>query len=69
MNVESYTGTLTSDFKGPTGIIEKFLALLAISHRIIGEKDFDELLNIITSDAAKLLEAERAAIFLLDRNT
>jgi len=69
MAVESYPRTTTSEFKGPTGIIEKFLALLAISHRIIGEKDFDELLNIITNEAAKLLEAERAAIFLLDRST
>src|SRR6187399_98390 len=69
MAVESYPRTASSEFKGPTGIIEKFLALLAISHRIIGEKDFDKLLNIITIDAAKLLEAERAAIFLLDRST
>ncbi len=61
---------MSSEFKGgPHSIIDKFLALLAISHRIIAEKDFDELLNIITIDAAKLLEAERAAIFLLDRST
>jgi transcriptional regulator with GAF, ATPase, and Fis domain len=61
---------MSSEFKGgPHSIIDKFLALLAISHRIIAEKDFDELLNIITIDAAKLLEAERAAIFLLDRTT
>jgi adenylate cyclase len=61
---------MSSEFKGgPHSIIDKFLALLAISHRMIAEKDFDELLNIITIDAAKLLEAERAAIFLLDRTT
>ena len=60
---------MSSEFKGPHSIIDKFLALLAISHRMIAEKDFDELLNIITIDAAKLLEAERAAIFLLDRST
>jgi len=61
---------MSSEFKGgPHSIIDKFLALLAISHRMIAEKDFDELLNIITIDAAKLLDAERAAIFLLDRTT
>ena len=60
---------MPSEFKGSNSIIDKFLALLAISHRIIAEKDFDELLNIITIDAAKLLEAERAAIFLLDKST
>jgi Nif-specific regulatory protein len=69
MEVESQPRTISSEFKGPHSIIDKFLALLAISHRMIAEKDFDELLNIITIDAAKLLEAERAAIFLLDRNT
>jgi len=70
MEVESQPRTMSSEFKGgPHTIIDKFLALLAISHRMIAEKDFDELLNIITIDAAKLLEAERAAIFLLDRTT
>jgi len=58
---------VTSEFREPRSIIDKFVALLAISHRINAEKDFDELLNIITADAAKLLEAERAAIFLLDK--
>ncbi len=60
---------MTTEFKGSHSIIDKFLSLLAISHRIIGEKNFDDLLNIITVEAAKLLEAERAAIFLLDKNT
>jgi Nif-specific regulatory protein len=70
MEVESQPRAISSEFKGgPHSIIDKFLALLAISHRMIAEKDFDELLNIITIDAAKLLEAERAAIFLLDRST
>ncbi|HET9131883.1 MAG TPA: sigma 54-interacting transcriptional regulator, partial [Terriglobia bacterium] len=69
MEVESQPRSTSSQLKGPHSIIEKFLALLAISHRMIAEKDFDELLNIITIDAAKLLEAERAAIFLLDRAT
>src|SRR5678815_2036494 len=47
--------------------IEKFLSLLAISRGINSEKKFDELLNLILSEAAKLLDAERATIFLLDK--
>jgi GAF domain-containing protein len=43
--------------------------LLAISRRINSEKKFDELLNLILSEAAKLLDAERATIFLLDKET
>lgn len=60
---------MKTEFKEPHSIIDKFVALLALSHRINAEKDFDELLDIITVDAAKLLEAERAAIFLLDKET
>lgn len=57
------------DFKSPHNIIDKFVSLLAISHRINSEKDFDELLNLITSEAAKLVDAERATIFILDKAT
>jgi Nif-specific regulatory protein len=57
------------DLKSPSNIIDKFVSLLAISHRINSEKDFDELLNLITSEAAKLLDAERATIFILDKAT
>jgi Nif-specific regulatory protein len=60
---------LTSEIQSSPRGVDKYLALLAISHRIIAEKDFDELLNIITTEAAKLLEAERAAIFLLEKET
>ena len=60
---------LTSDIQTSRRGVDKYLALLAISHRIIAEKDFDELLNIITTEAAKLLDAERAAIFLLEKDT
>src|SRR5947207_449174 len=69
MHIEVYAGKTPPEFKGSHSIIDKFLSLLAISHRIIAEKDFDELLNIITTEAAKLLEAERAAIFLLEKDT
>jgi transcriptional regulator with GAF, ATPase, and Fis domain len=57
------------DFKSPHNIIDKFVSLLAISHKINSEKDFDELLNLITSEAAKLVDAERATIFILDKST
>ena len=57
------------DLRSPHSIIDKFVSLLAISHRINSEKDFDELLNIITAEAAKLVDAERATIFVLDKAT
>ena len=60
---------MKAELKSPHNIIDKFVALLAISRRINSEKDFDELLDIITVEAAKLLDAERAAIFLLDKAT
>jgi Nif-specific regulatory protein len=57
------------DLRSPHSIIDKFVSLLAIAHRINSEKDFDELLNLITAEAAKLIDAERATIFLLDKAT
>ena len=57
------------DLRSPHSIIDKFLSLLAISRRINSEKDFDALLNLITSEAAKLVDTERATIFLLDKAT
>ena len=57
------------DLRSPHSIIDKFVSLLAISHRINSEKDFDELLNLITAEAAKLIDADRATIFLLDKAT
>jgi len=57
------------DLRSPHSIIDKFLSLLAISRRINSEKDFDVLLNLITSEAAKLVDTERATIFLLDKAT
>jgi len=57
------------DLRSPHSIIDKFVSLLAIAHRINSEKDFDELLNLITAEAAKLVDAERATIFLLDKGT
>lgn len=53
--------------RSAASIIDRFVSLLAISHRINSEKNFDELLSIIASEAAKLVSAERATIFLLDK--
>src|SRR5262245_26464364 len=53
--------------KASQTIIEKFVSLLSLTRRFTSEKDFDELLNMTTVEAAKLLDAERATIFLLDK--
>src|SRR5881296_2507422 len=58
---------MQTEMKSPHTVIDKFSSLLEISRRINSEKNFDELLNIITVEAAKLLDAERATIFLLDK--
>src|ERR1700704_1010220 len=52
----------------PHTYIEKYASLLEVSKRINSEKNFDELLNLIATEAAKLLDAERATIFLLDKD-
>jgi len=53
----------------PQNIIEKFVSLLALTARFNSEKDFDELLRMTRDEAAKLLDAERATIFLLVKAT
>src|SRR5215475_12349744 len=55
------------EIRASQNIIEKFVSLLSLTRRFNSEKDFDELLNITTVEAAKLLDAERATIFLLDK--
>jgi Nif-specific regulatory protein len=58
---------MKAELKSPHTIIEKYASLLDISRRINSEKNFDELIQMIAAEAAKLLDAERATIFLLDR--
>src|SRR5215475_1702033 len=55
------------EIRASQNIIEKFVSLLSLTRRFNSEKDFDELLNITTVEAAKLLDAERATMFLLDK--
>ncbi len=45
----------------------KFADILAICQRINSEHDFSSLLDLIAREATKLLDCERASIFLLDR--
>lgn len=55
------------EVKSPHTVIDKFSSLLDISRRMNSEKNFDELLDIIAAEAAKLVDAERATIFLWDK--
>jgi Nif-specific regulatory protein len=45
----------------------KLLALLSISQRLNAEHDVEALLTLIAREAARLLDAELASLFLLDR--
>ena len=65
---EYYCTNMRAELKAPHTYIEKYASLLEISRRINSEKNFDELLNLIATEAAKLLDAERATIFLLDKD-
>jgi Nif-specific regulatory protein len=58
---------MKAEIKSPHSVIDKFSSLLDISRRMNSEKNFDELLEIIAGEAAKLVDAERATIFLLDK--
>lgn len=46
---------------------EKLLALLKICQRMNSERDLTALLDLIAREAARLLQADRSSIFLLDR--
>ncbi len=56
--------TMKANFHAPHLVIDRFVTLLDVCRRINSEKNFDELLNIIATEAAKLVDAERATIFL-----
>jgi len=59
---------MKAELNTPHTYIEKYAALLDISRRINSEKNFDGLLNLIATEAAKLVDAERATIFILDKD-
>src|SRR5207249_10760556 len=58
---------MKADLRTPHTYIEKYAALLDIFKRMYSEKNFEDLLLVIANEAAKLLEADRATIFLLDK--
>ncbi|MCH7678046.1 sigma 54-interacting transcriptional regulator [candidate division KSB1 bacterium] len=45
---------------------KKLLAILKICQKMNSNRDPDQLLDLITNEAARLVEADRATIFLLD---
>jgi Nif-specific regulatory protein len=47
---------------------EKLPAILEICQKMSAEKELAALLHLIAKEAARLMEADRASIFLLDRN-
>ena len=58
---------MKAEVRSPHSVIDKFSSLLDITRRMNSEKNFDELLDIIAAEAAKLVDAERATIFLWDK--
>src|SRR5437899_1534266 len=47
---------------------EKLAAILKISQQMNSERDLGALLDLVAREATRLLEADRASIFLLDRD-
>src|ERR1043166_1140039 len=58
---------MKADVKSPHSILDKYTALVDISCRLNSEKNFEQLLILIADEATKHLDAERATIFLLDK--
>ena len=59
---------MKAEVKPPHSILEKYTALLDISYRLNSERNFDQLLKLIADEATKHVDAERATIFILDKN-
>src|SRR5688572_24798265 len=59
---------MKADVRQPPTILDKYTALLDISSRLNSEKNFDQLLKLIADEATKHVDAERATIFILDKN-
>src|SRR5947207_11298033 len=53
--------------KSPHSILDKYTALVDISCRLNSEKNFDQLLKLIADEATKHVDAERATLFMLDK--
>lgn len=50
----------------PSQLGEKLLAILKICQKMNAERDLPTLLNLVACEAIRLMEADRASIFLLD---
>jgi Nif-specific regulatory protein len=59
---------MKAEVNSPHSILEKYTALLDISYRLNSERNFDQLLKLIADEATKHVDAERATIFILDKN-
>ena len=59
---------MRAEVKSSHTILDKYTALLDISCRLNSEKNFDQLLKLIADEATKHVDAERATIFILDKN-
>jgi Nif-specific regulatory protein len=59
---------MKAEIKSPHSILDKYTALLDISCRLNSEKNFENLLQLIADEATKHVDAERATIFILDKN-
>src|SRR5437867_8593524 len=59
---------MKAEFRSPHSILDKYTALVDISCRLNSEKNFDQLLKLIADEATKHVDAERATIFILDKN-
>src|SRR5688572_8385066 len=51
----------------PSRLHEKLSAILTISQQMNSERDLGVLLDLVAREATRLLDADRASIFLLDR--
>jgi len=58
---------MKAEFRSPHSILDKYTALVDISVRLNSEKNFDQLLKLIADEATKHIDAERATIFILDK--
>src|SRR6516225_7741908 len=58
---------MKAEVKSPHTILDKYTALLEISCRLNSERNFDQLLKLIADEATKHVDAERATIFILDK--
>src|SRR5215475_12626710 len=59
---------MRADLQSPPTILEKYTVLLDLSLRMNSERNFDQLLKLIADEAKKHVDADRATIFILDKN-